>query len=132
MTTTVEEELDAHQATVEAPVGFTPGPWGWYAEDNSEIILCGDGGADPLTKHVVSIRPCKSCQPKNAKSPWEWGQCITPKEADAKLIAMAPTLLAERNRLREALEEIARMTGSYLSMRDVEEVAREALGAKTR
>lgn len=89
----------------------TPGPWRWMIEDYSLAIL---HGPEEHADHVISVSPCKSCltHAETNKSPeWLWGRCWTPEETDAAFIAAANpktvlALLAERDRLREALKEI--------------------------
>jgi hypothetical protein len=46
------------------------------------------GLGDP---HVLSVSPCPSCCDRETE--WKWGRCLTPSEADARLIAAAPELL---------------------------------------
>jgi hypothetical protein len=73
---------------------ITPGPWGWYVEDNSMATLCGtlpNGNLDPLELHVMSVTPCRTCAERSAKD-WTWGRCTVGKAADAALIAMSPEL----------------------------------------
>ncbi len=159
--------LEPHTA-VEAPVGFTPGPWRLINDEPFRDEL--DNFGWPVTAMQGPIRVI----PATANS-----------LADARLIAMAPTLLeernrlrdeniqlraacgypipadaerlimpnpfkcgtcdaktnelAERNRLREALEEIAKGEGRFSrdpfqhaqnTIEDMIAIAREALGAK--
>lgn len=73
----------------------SPGPWGWYWEDHSMAILCGQtpkGDLDPLMRHVMSVSPCEACQERSEKGAWKWNRCGTPSEDDARLIAAAPDL----------------------------------------
>ena len=52
-------------------------------------------GPDGYDQQVMAVTPCKYCLGKNAaKEEWTWGRCMTPSEADARLIASAPELLA--------------------------------------
>ena len=81
----------------------TPTPWGWYAEDSSIAILCGDDGADPHEKHVLSVSPCKACQSRTAKDEqWTWGRCRSPNAADAAFIVKA---VNSHDEMLEALRE---------------------------
>lgn len=82
-------------APMEDVKGFTPGPW---TNEPGLFFICNVGN--------------------NANDPGVWSKALPPdgepfpfgdKAADAKLIAMAPDLLSERNRLREALERTALM-----------------------
>jgi hypothetical protein len=110
------EELDAHQATVEAPVGFTPGPWWAECRDLRWQVQAAHRG--PGSNFCIA--------PIN-----HWADSA---EANARLIAMTPDLLTERNRLREALEKIRDKTSGGDTMTEIVEIvnriAREALGAK--
>jgi hypothetical protein len=76
----------------EVPGGsHTPGPWAWEAHDPSMTTLGtsdGNGGVD-FANEVLSVSRCKSCQ----KDPGRL-LCHMPNEADAHLIAAAPTMLA--------------------------------------
>lgn len=87
----------------------TPGPWHWRIEDKSMAMLT-DGG-EPA-RVVLSSSPCRSCQETN--DAWRWGQCMTPRESDAQLIADAPDLL-------DALAELVRV--NEYSVDDAEERA---------
>ena len=70
----------------------TKGPWTWLVHDYSGITL---HGPDEMFDHVISLGPCESCL-EHAKTKgemgWKWGRCTTPTEADAILIAEAPTM----------------------------------------
>lgn len=69
--------------------GHTPGPWKWDFEDI-------DGDYEAYT-----------CLMKGDKAVLEPGiDAIYVEDANARLIADAPTLLAENKRLRDALEGI--------------------------
>jgi hypothetical protein len=72
----------------------TPGPWVWGIPDYSTAILHVEGD---LENEICEVSPCRSCieriKEKYINPQWVWGRCITPKEADAKLIATAPELL---------------------------------------
>ena len=73
------------------PGSHTPGPWVWEAMDSSMTALGTQderGGVD-LAHEVLSVVRCKSCQKEPAKR-----RCMMPNEADAHLIAAAPTMLA--------------------------------------
>lgn len=72
----------------------TPGPWGWVIHDASMATLCGEnavGGFNGIDPHVMSVSPCRSCAEN--KDEWQWDRCTTPSEADARLIAAAPSML---------------------------------------
>lgn len=71
----------------------TPGPWTWYVHDYSMATLCVDG--DPIEHPIMDVGPCRSCadKAKGKHEKWEWGRCLTPKEANARLISAAPDLL---------------------------------------
>ena len=110
--------LEPH-TTLEAPVGFTPGPWQIFDKRDlcDEIWI----GVDlPEVGEITHASVRLGCDDAA-----EFGNI----EANAKLIAMAPDLLAGRNRLRDALERVlwCAKKGSY---GHIETIAREALGAK--
>lgn len=72
----------------------TPGPWKWHISDYSMATLEGPGGDE---QRLMSVSPCKSCcnyAKSDGEPEWKWGRCMTPSEADARLIAAAPELLA--------------------------------------
>lgn len=75
-------------------MGHTPGPWEWSIQDVSMAILCQSG--DVLSGHVLALTPCESCadRAKAQGKGWAWGRCTTAREANARLIAAAPELLA--------------------------------------
>lgn len=109
----------------------TPGPWGWYSEDQSMISLCGDNGRD-LEQHVVSLTICESCQ--KGHDHWEWGHCYTADAQDAAFIAAArtdiPRLLAHIEALETALRQIGDFPYENVSPVSVgmRRIARAALG----
>lgn len=72
------------------PTKPMPGPWRWEIHDASMATLCG-GGEDAIVGHVMAVGPCPACYKDKAE--WEWGRCLTPSEANARLIAAAPDLL---------------------------------------
>lgn len=86
----------------------TPGPWAWIVHDHSMASL-GPGEfpglGDPL---VLAIGPCKACtkRAEEAGEDWKWGRCHTPSVEDAALIATAPEIAAERDRLRVVNAEL--------------------------
>lgn len=61
----------------------TPGPWTWEAADSITLILHPEDSL--LEDSILSCDRCESCA-KNDK------QCNWPSEANAHLIAAAPTL----------------------------------------
>ncbi len=63
----------------------TPGPWEWTVQDHSMAIL---HGPDMLIDHVLAVGPCPACEKRVKDGKWKWGRCMTPKEVDAKLLAM--------------------------------------------
>lgn len=73
----------------------TPGPWEWTWEDASMQILSRAG--DIGEGHVLAVTPCEACQKRNYR-------CLGPTEANARLIAAAPEMLA-------ACESIATQEG---------------------
>lgn len=73
--------------------GHTPGPWSYYEDSCAECRRTG-------TAEYCIVEPDGG----------DHGQFSN--EADARLIADAPTLLAENKRLREALEKYGRHTGT--------------------
>ncbi len=75
--------------------GHTPGPWAWRYEDESMQWLHGPGEA---ADHVLSVTPCKSCR-KTTLTTGKFARCLGPTDADARLIAAAPELLAALQRL---------------------------------
>ena len=100
----------------------TPGPWETSVNGEGQWDVCEEGGGDM----IADLAGC----PKNA-------------EANAKLIARAPALLAQNKRLREALENIlSQYEGVYdctdnhgklyqsQGARDAELAARAALNEK--
>ena len=81
--------------------GHSLGPWrrkGWSIVDGDGILVC-------------KIQP------------WDESGCRIDDNADSELIAAAPDLLAERDRMRDALQDIADLQNHP---QDVE-VARAAL-----
>jgi hypothetical protein len=84
------ERQDAIHQNLALP---TPGPWNWEIHDHSMATLCG-GGEDAIIGHIMSIAPCRACSERGKESGWEWGRCGTPREANARLIAKAPEMLA--------------------------------------
>lgn len=62
----------------------TPGPWKWTAEDSSVLALYGPRGDED---HVLWSEICPACQKSG-------GRCTAPNDANARLIAAAPDLLA--------------------------------------
>ena len=71
----------------------TPGPWKWGIMDYSAAVL---HGKDLIYDSIMSISPCDSClkQIKNDPNPtWIWGRCMTPSEANARIIVVAPEML---------------------------------------
>lgn len=86
----------------------TPGPWRWQGEDyrggwgwqllvgpNGEGIVCGEGPDGTPYKHLrgyMAIEPqyCKTGMNADGES----APCVHVREADARLIAAAPDLLA--------------------------------------
>ena len=74
--------------------GHTPGPWEWTRRFGDYIALRGDNYA-PVIERDTPEGP----------SPDTY---LDINEADARLIAAAPELLAENKRLREALWSVIR------------------------
>ena len=104
----------------------TPGPWHWEIEDKSMATL---SGKDFLKQHVMSVSPCGSCIDKLADDASPFGVCTMPTDANARLIAAAPELLA-------ALEEIAEGKGQFSqdpfqhcknAVEDMKELAQQAI-----
>ncbi|MCA1800140.1 MAG: hypothetical protein LC687_00835 [Actinobacteria bacterium] len=93
--------------------GHTPGPW-WYEKEDE-----GD-------RHFVACNLTECDETVICKA--------TYGEADARLIAAAPDLLVERDRLHEALEKIAYDEGQHVPLREggtayrMRAIAKEALG----
>lgn len=85
----------------------TPGPWEWQCHDASMASLEGPGG---MADHVLSVTPCEACQERAEPPEWKWGRCTTPTEANARLIAAAPDMLAALLNVRKLITEAA-MTG---------------------
>lgn len=69
----------------------TQGPWHWVEHDYSMATL--QGPAEEWD-HVTSVSPCKACQErsKNEGPEWKWNRCTCPSEANAKLMALTPSL----------------------------------------
>lgn len=78
---------------------FTPGPWEWSQICWSAIQLQSANESvqwrdmNPIT----TVEPCSACAERHKKEAergnWQWGICTTVGEDDARLIALAPTLL---------------------------------------
>ena len=69
----------------------TDGPYHWYAEDFSMVILCGEtnGQPDPCEKHVMTLILCRSCHDRakaEKREHWLWGDCHTPTLANATFL----------------------------------------------
>ena len=76
--------------------GHTPGPWEWTWEDESMVSL---HGPDIMVDHVLACTPCKACRKRG-------GKCLSPNDANARLIVAAPDML-------EALEELEHAYGDF-------------------
>lgn len=86
-----QQDQDKLEAARAGDGGRTPAPWHWEIHDSSAATLCG-GGLDAVVGPVMTVSPCKSCY--EGKDDWLWGRCQTPSEADARLIAASPDMLA--------------------------------------
>lgn len=95
---------------------FTPGPWHWTAQDHSLAIL---SGPDYIMQQVLSISPCPACIGRAKPKEWKWGRCTTPNEANAALIAFAPTLLAQRDKLVDGINALLGLLQIAASRPDV-------------
>lgn len=103
----------------------TPAPWAWTIHDVSTASL-GVGDAPGMgTPLVLSISPCRSCIDHALPKEWEWGRCTTPSEADARLIAAAPELLAA---LKEALYAVTEIDNAHKSLRQIRAAIAKAEG----
>ena len=80
-------------------MGYTKGPWKWWAEDNSQVILGGDDYAGE--DFVLGVTICPACRGTRSR-------CLSPNEANARLIAAAPELLEAcemaNKKIKEAIE----------------------------
>jgi hypothetical protein len=85
-----QERMDALHLRPGKPM---PGPWHWEIHDHSMASLAG-GGEDSMIAHVLSVSPCGACESRADPKEWEWGRCMTPSAANARLIAAAPDMLA--------------------------------------
>ncbi len=88
----------------------TPGPWEWTVQDHSMAIL---HGPDMLVDHVAAVGPCRSCTKRVTDGEWKWGRCMTPTEANARLIAAAPNTATERDKLQAANAELVKALAHY-------------------
>ena len=83
----------------------TPGPWGVTHSGEGYPMIHGPEATDPTTEaryhFIATLMPCPSNLYQNGKHRTTDG--IAEREANARLIASAPTLKAENERLREAL-----------------------------
>ena len=91
--------------------GHTPGPW----------IVCVQDG-DPWGAHTVFAEDQLENGVISADG-WDWqiaSACVNHEnfEANARLIASAPDLLAERNRLKAANAELADTLDEFLAAFD--------------
>ena len=109
--------------------GFTCGPW-WVDEDSAHdidgeyaITVLGERGyqGDPTDSRIVAdIRLVDETIAPTI------GALENPKgEADARLIAAAPALLAACRRMRGLLEQARMATDSPLLLEDIREVLAE-------
>lgn len=93
------------QETTDRFAGHTPGPW--KADENGIVV----GGKDCRTSicdaYVNAWRDCNALSGANEsfnRSPDYYESGRVTAEANARLIAAAPSLLAENKRLREACD----------------------------
>ena len=77
----------------ETNTAHTPGPWAWHEQDGSLCIL-GQDGCDLGPGSVLNVNRCRGCWDKHVASGGGGPLCGYPNEADARLIAAAPDLLA--------------------------------------
>lgn len=108
----------------------TAGPWRWVIQDHSMASLVGK---DEEMDHVMSVSPCKSCTEHNRSKKFKYGLCLTPNEANARLIAAAPSLLKALMSLSLSVKAHPHYTGEENDeWTDIIETAEKAIRLATK
>jgi hypothetical protein len=80
----------------------TKGPWEWHIHDHSAASI---EGPELEMDHVLTLGPCKSCQPRVKETGKFFGSCTVPKEGNAAFIVWSR---ADIPFLLDALEKALR------------------------